>query len=337
MNSSTLLDILADGDFHSGQDLGVRLAVSRTAVWKQIRKLRATGLQIQSVTGKGYRLSSRQGLLRRERILAKLPPELANSLQIELALSIDSTNAEAMRHVQNGLRGPALFVAEQQSAGKGRRGRQWLSPMASNIYMSLVWPFDGSVSTLEGLSLITALAVVDALERNGCNGISVKWPNDVLLGGKKLAGILLELHGDMEGPLQVIVGVGLNVSMPPDQLESLERPATDLVSHFSATFDRNLLLADLVEALFSRLNLFQARGFGAFRKEWEALDSHLGRWVNIESGKNTTTGRVLGVDDSGALRLQTSDGELVIRGGEVQTSLRPVNDASDPVENDNDS
>ena len=327
-HDNRLLQILGDGRFHSGEELGAELQVSRTAIWKQIRKLKKLGLEIDSVSGRGYCLAHGIRLLDRSQITAALSPATRNAIDVmDIYLSIDSTNSEAMRRVQRGDSGIQLILAEQQLAGRGRRGRQWLSPMARNLYLSLIWSFEHGVQALEGLSLVTALSLVRALQSagiSGLDGLQVKWPNDVWLRHHKLAGILLELQGDAQGPLQVVIGIGLNVNLPQSLRAQIQQPVTDLSNGGSEAVDRNLLVAKVVSQLHADLQLFAREGFAVFQAGWQSLDVFHGQRVEVTRGRDTLIGEVAGVSESGALLLQTPQGRQVITGGEVLPSVRAL-------------
>ena len=252
MSRSILLPLLADGEFRSGQDLAEALGVSRTAVWKQVNKLASeTGLVIDSVKGRGYRIPGGIELLDAEQVTAALQP-LASRLLTSLVLleSVDSTNAEALRRAEAGDSSGLVCSAEQQTAGRGRRGRQWVSPFASNLYLSLLRKFDQGAAALEGLSLAVGVAVARALEAAGMPAVQLKWPNDILFDGAKLGGVLLEMIGDAAGPCKVVIGVGLNVVMPAEAARGIDQDWTDIRSVAgSAHPRRNALLAALLNEL----------------------------------------------------------------------------------------
>jgi BirA family transcriptional regulator, biotin operon repressor / biotin---[acetyl-CoA-carboxylase] ligase len=322
MNLVPLLSFLADGNFHSGETLGRELNVSRSAIWKQINALKSLGIELHSVTGKGYRLQEPMTLLSREIILSMLPdPERFRDC-FDVHLTIGSTNTEAMFRAQQGV--PTyLVLSEHQSQGRGRRGRTWVSPFGRNLYLSLAWSFQNGIAALEGLSLLVALVVVRALRKLGVVGLGLKWPNDVLLDGSKLAGILLEIQGDLTGPCKVVIGIGLNVQMPRTAAAQIDQAFSDLQTT-SAPLDRNWIAAALISELASGLDRFTRLGFGADRDEWESLDIYKGREVEVSSGSSSIRGSVQGVDDGGALLLNTPTGLRTITGGEVFPSLRPV-------------
>ncbi len=339
MNLYPLLRIIADGNFHSGEDLGKSLKVSRTAIWKQMKSLKELGLDFHSVSGKGYRLLEPLDLLDKAKMcsLSDKNPDtglgqssmltsrddflsLVNSM--ELHLTIDSTNTQAMRKIQQKPMEKVLVLAEQQTQGRGRRGRQWVSPFARNLYLSLGWPFLRGPGGIEGLSLAIAMIVVKALNRCGYEDLTVKWPNDILLDKKKLAGILLEMHGSLDGPCSVVIGVGLNIDMSGMELPEITQPWTDLNSNFEAKPGRNRIAACLVEELMLGLEEFVDTGFSPYRDNWEKLDIYRGKMVEVHYGNHSKSGLVKGVNKSGALLLETEEGIEEINGGEVFPSIR---------------
>lgn len=327
MNVRPLLVLLADGRFHSGEELGHQLGVSRAAVWKQVRLLRELGVEVQAVRGRGYRMPDRVELLDARHMLSLMEEGAALFADdFTVHFSTDSTNAEAMRRIRGGSR-RCLIMAEHQSGGRGRRGRPWVSPLGHNIYLSLVWPFERGVTALEGLSLVCGLAVSEAVRRySGQAGITLKWPNDVLLEGRKLAGILLEVQGDMEDACQVVIGVGVNTLLPAAAASRIDQPFSALSQADSLPVDRNRLSALLVDALVRGLRRFSREGFGVFRDDWLRHDHYRGRRVCVGTGPDDgLTGIVAGVDDSGRLQLELPDGRLrTLAGGEVFPSVRPV-------------
>ncbi len=323
MPSTELLALLADGEFHSGQDLADAIGVSRTAVWKQLRKLEELGLPVEASKSTGYRIPGGIELLEYDRILAGLSPQSRNFLsELDLRIQIDSTNAEAMRRVEQGAGAGLVCTAEQQTAGRGRRGRDWVSPFASNIYLSLVWEFAGGAGALEGLSLAVGVAVADALAACGVPDLQLKWPNDILHGDMKLGGILIEMVGDAAGSCQVVVGVGLNVKMPSQAGAEIDQAWTDINSIADPAPGRNRLLVALLDELLPMMPRFEERGFSPWQARWSARDAYAGKPVVVHSGTRQIAGTVAGINESGALLLDTGGDVQAIFGGEV--SLRPV-------------
>ncbi len=323
MTLDSLLRVLADGAFHSGEELGESLGVSRSAVWKQLKKLESLGVRCHSVRGRGYRLPGGLDLLSEARIKQALSPDaLAQLRKVSLSLTSGSTSSEAMLAAQQGDAQGYLYLAEQQTAGRGRRGRTWVSPFARNLYFSLVWQFSGGVASLEGLSLAVGVALARALDSYGVPAVQLKWPNDLLVEGRKLAGILLEMTGEPGGVCQVVIGVGVNVQMPDEMAEAIDQPWIDLQRAGAADIDRNALLALILEELLRVLGVFTREGFAPFVDEWQQRNAHAGREVVLETGAHTFRGCCLGVDGAGALLLETAEGCRTFHGGEL--SLRAL-------------
>lgn len=325
MINTTLLPMLADGEFRSGQDLADALGVSRTAVWKQLNKLGELGVTVESVKGKGYRIPGGLELLNQETVLQALQPQARALLgELQILPEIDSTNAEVMRRIEQGASSGLACTAEQQSAGRGRRGRSWVSPFARNIYLSLMWEFSQGAAALEGLSLAVGVAVSRALQRLSMDSVQLKWPNDILYEGDKLGGILLEMAGDASGVCQVVIGVGLNVAMPQGAGKDIDQSWTDLSRVAGGnTPSRNALLAALLDELLPLAAGFEKEGFAPWQQPWMELDAFAGEDVVLHSGEHRQAGICRGVDSRGALRLETTVGEQLIYGGEI--SLRRAN------------
>lgn len=314
----TLLKLLKDGKFHSGQALGVALGVSRSAVWKQLQHLEAElGLSIHKVRGRGYQLAAPLTLLDPAGIKEQ---SLSCDWPILLFDSIDSTNAEALRTIERGQAAPFLVLSERQTAGRGRRGRHWVSPFAENIYYSLVLRIEGGMRQLEGLSLVVGLAVMQALRDIGIPGAGLKWPNDVLVGQKKIAGILLELVGDPADVCHVVLGVGINVNM--QATDEIDQQWTSVRLESGRVFDRNHLVAQLGLMLQKYLARHQIDGFSSIQREWGQNHLWQGRAVSLVAGVNQIDGEVLGIDSQGALRLKVNGVEKVFSGGELSLRLR---------------
>lgn len=324
MDLRPLIQILANGAFHSGGSLAQQLNVTRTVVGRQIEALRNMGIEIHSVTGKGYRLPSVLELMSAAQILEQLGDDRRLwSGHIEMLFSTGSTNVDAMRKAQEG-KTHYLVLAEHQAQGRGRRGKPWVSPLGANIAMSMLWTFKSKMAALEGLSLAVAILVVDALNECGYEGIGVKWPNDILLSSSKLAGILIEISGDAEGPCKVVIGVGINIKMPYSSSTEIDQAYADLASNFEGTPNRSRIVAALVRSLTAGLGVFAKSGFRAFQPRWNDIDIYKERDVEISSGSTRRVGRALGVSEAGALLLETESGVAHIAGGELTPSLRPL-------------
>jgi BirA family biotin operon repressor/biotin-[acetyl-CoA-carboxylase] ligase len=325
MPNTILLPLLASGQFVSGQDLADALGLSRTAVWKQLKRLTELGLKIESVKGRGYRIPGGIDLLQEERVLAAMSPTSRALLgPLDLLDSIGSTNAEAMQRIREGAAAGYVCTAEQQSAGRGRRGREWVSPYARNLYVSAVWEYSGGAAVLEGMSLAVGVVVARALRRCSVPPVQLKWPNDVLADGAKLGGILLEMTGDASGVCQVVVGIGLNVDMPPEQGVGIDQSWTDVARWCPGDRPtRSALLGALLDELMPLLASFERTGFAPWREEWQSLDAYAGQAVVLQSAGQKIAGVARGVDGRGALQLETAaSGVQSVFGGEM--SLRPL-------------
>ncbi|WP_439136337.1 bifunctional biotin--[acetyl-CoA-carboxylase] ligase/biotin operon repressor BirA [Pseudomaricurvus sp.] len=322
MNLQAILSLMADGEYHSGKDLGELLGVSRTAVWKYLQKLEAYGIPLESVKGKGYRLPGGLELLDAKRVRAGLSGAAAGFLsELDVRQSVDSTNVQAMARAGAGGAQGYVCLAEHQTAGRGRRGRAWVSPFGQSLYCSVVVEFDGGAAALEGLSLAVGVALVRAVKQLGVEGVGLKWPNDVLWEGRKLAGVLLEMTGDPAGVCQVVVGIGLNVRMAEASAVAIDQPWADM-NQILPGVSRNELAAALLDQLLPMLATYHLAGFSTYRQEWEVAHVHAGREVKLLTASEDIRGVALGVTDSGALRLQIGDTVQEFNGGEV--SLRDL-------------
>jgi len=301
---STLMKILADGQFHSGTELGQTMDCTRSAVWKVVHSMHSSGIEIYSVRGKGYRLSSQIELLDSEKISSYLDPKTKQDLQkLEVHFELPSTNAHLLESVNVSEASGVICLAEQQTSGRGRRGRAWVSPFGGNIYLSLLWRFAGGATQLAGLSLAMAIAVTRALRESGLDTVEVKWPNDILVSKRKLAGILLELSGEASGPCSVVIGVGLNVRASSAEMETIDQPWVDLESELGRRVGRNEMAGRLINHLLAAIKVFEKDGLTSFLEEWEGCDSYAGQEVTLLLPEGNIRGVVRGVDNSGALLL----------------------------------
>lgn len=309
-----LLRLLADGRFHSGEELGARLGISRSAVWKQLQQLQAdTGVALHRVRGKGYRLEHALSLLSVERLSM-----LAPMVRFQVEEQVESTNSLALRYLLQ-CEPPFVVLAEGQSAGRGRRGRQWASPYAENLYFSQVIRIEHAATQLQALSLVVGLAVLRTLQQLGVSNAGLKWPNDLLVDGKKVAGILLELSGDPADVCHVVMGIGINANMRA--AGGIEQEWTSIFLETGRQVERNELAALLAMQLDAVLSVHREQGFAQFQAEWESHHAWQGREVRLISGVNEIAGTVLGVSIDGALRLAVEGVEQVFSGGELSLRL----------------
>lgn len=304
-NLTSVVKILSDGHYHDGATIGKRLQISRSAVWKIIKKLEAYGVQLDSLKNTGYALKEPLVLLEAALIKKNIHPAIQD---ISLFETIDSTNLYLRMHHHD--KKISVCLAEHQTGGKGRMERTWHSPFAENIYLSCCFPFQKDISELSGLSLVAGLAIAKTLKNFGIEeGLSVKWPNDVLVKQKKISGTLIELQGESHGKSQVIMGVGINVNMLNDH-RHIKTDWTSLRKETGEYVDRNHLCAHLLNTLYDHLLLFDKEGLSAFISEWSAWDCLMGQHIAIKQGTHVFKGVMQGINDQGHLLLKMDDGKV---------------------------
>jgi BirA family biotin operon repressor/biotin-[acetyl-CoA-carboxylase] ligase len=317
-----LLRLLSDGEFHSGEVLATQFGLSRGAVWYQVRRAEQYGLRVFKVRGRGYRLSRPLDLLDPARLAALLASD-APRMSASVLEECDSTSAELARN-EAAAHG-AVVVCEYQHAGRGRRGNAWHSGVGTGLTFSFKWRFSQGSSGLSGLSLAVSVAVVTALESLGYRGIELKWPNDLQHDGRKLGGILVEVRGDPQGPVSVIVGIGLNVDLPAELKAVIDQPVTDLATVRSGNGadpqgapDRTTILAAMLASLQSAFERYEREGFAPFRPLWSGYDAHRGRRISIRLGdREIASGEAAGIAEDGAILVRTAEGERSFHSGEV--------------------
>ena len=310
-----LVDILSDGEFHSGEQLGETLGMSRAAINKHIQTLKSWGLDVYTVTGKGYSLSAPMQLLDEQAILSQVTQGNVSVIPV-----IDSTNQyllERMHDLQSG----AVCIAEYQQAGRGRRGRQWFSPFGANLYMSMYWRLEQGPAAAMGLSLVIGIIMAETLRALGADDVRVKWPNDIYLNDRKLAGILVELTGKTGDAAQIVIGAGINLAMRTADASQINQGWINL-QEAGVSVNRSELAARLINSLREALPLFEQEGLTPFIARWAALDNFINRPVKLLIGEREVHGIARGVDSQGGLLLE-QEGEIKAWvGGEI--SLRPV-------------
>jgi len=307
-----IIKMLSLGEFVSGEVLGAELGISRAAIGKQIKGITSWGLDIYSVQGKGYRLSKPIQLLDKM-ILGQLTQK-----HIELVPVIDSTNQYLLDRI-DALENGSVCIAEYQAQGRGRRGRQWLSPFGSNLYLSMYWKLEAGMAASLGLSLVVGVAIVEALESIGIHGIKLKWPNDLYYQDKKLAGILVEMNGQAGGAANLVIGMGMNINMP-EEIEGIDQPWTSLSRVTQTLPDRNRLAAALINTLNETLVQYEFHGMTGFIDRWNRLDNFLNRPAKLVMSNRNIHGIVRGISEQGAILIETDNGIESYIGGEV--SLR---------------
>src|SRR6056297_3345832 len=277
MKSKALIELLSDGQVHSGAALAEKLGVSRTAIWKQIRRAMDEGADIATIRGRGYQLVSRVDLLDRVAVLDGIASGREEELSLTVLDEVDSTNAEVIRQITAGAKGIPVVIADCQTSGRGRRGRVWQSPRGENLYLSMGLTFHGGFGILGGMSLVLGVAVANALERLSVPKVGLNWPNDIFLSDGKLGGILVELQGELEeGVVQVIAGIGLNVHM--SAIEGVDQPWSSLARACpEAPWSRNRVGGVIVDAVLDAVSRFSDAGFTDFREAWQHRDIFMGQ------------------------------------------------------------
>jgi BirA family transcriptional regulator, biotin operon repressor / biotin---[acetyl-CoA-carboxylase] ligase len=328
---------LTDGEFHSGQELARGLGVTRSAVWKAAGSLRELGMPLEAIRNRGYRLAVATEPLDAVRIRSALPREILTRVRkLEVEWSVDSTNTQLVARESPPAGVAEVLLAEVQSAGRGRRGRAWLAPPGGAVCLSLSWTFPEMPRDVGALSLAIGVCMLRALKSAGVADVRLKWPNDVLVGDRKLGGILIELRAESAGPVSVVVGIGLNVALGDELLEKIATTglyATDLHSAIAdgadaprgsgshPTLSRNAVAAAVIEQCIRGLAEFEREGLRPFVEEWRRADALRGRDVTVHSAEVGARGLARGIDLSGALLVETPHGLRKFIGGEV--TVRP--------------
>ncbi len=313
-----LVHYLADGALCSGQWLGEQLGMSRTAVAKHLEQLQHYGLDVYKIKGKGYRLAQPVQLLD----AAQIKVHQQQQAPVWVQSVTDSTNSQLMEKLKDGvvLEKGSVLVAEAQTAGRGRRGKQWFSPFGCNLYFSMYWQLEQGIQAAMGLSLVVGLAVAKVLHQQWQLPVRIKWPNDLYLEHKKLGGILVELAGQTHAQCDVVIGLGLNIRMPGQSAQAIDQPWIDLTSALGQAVDRNLLVALLQQELVDSLQCFGAQGFASYVQEFNQLNEFCAQQVTLSSGSQTIIGLCAGVDAQGGLVLEINGQKQSFYGGEL--SLR---------------
>ena len=322
-NKLRIVRLMSDGAFHSGEVLAESCGISRAAVWKHLKQIEIQfRLKIHSVRGRGYRLSSRLDLLDSAKILSLLSGDMRQRIPVpDVLLQVDSTNRHLAQKAGAGLPSDVSCFAEQQTAGRGRRGREWVSPFGNNIYMSIYRKLNIDITAIGGLSLGVGIACVEALSGLGVTGIGLKWPNDILFDERKLAGILIEVTGEQGGAASIVVGIGVNTRMDPVEAKAIDQPWCDLAEiGTNQELSRNLLAARLLEGAVRVLDRFEQYGFSPMRDHWNRYDIYLGKRIVLLQGVKSISGIHRGVNEQGALLLECEGPVVPFHGGEL--SLR---------------
>ena len=316
VTSLALLRRLADGGWHSGSALAGQLGLSRAAVWKQIQGLSRWGVEIEARRTRGYRVAGGLDLLDLPRLHGLLAGSAAAQGEIAHFDTLPSTNAHLVACIGAGQAG-GVCLAEHQSAGRGRRGRSWHSPFGRNLYLSVAQAYDSGPAMLAGLSLALGAALADLLAGLGVSGLALKWPNDLLCGGQKLGGILIELQGDTQGPCWAVAGIGLNVNMDGVPGAAIDQPWTSLSRSAGRRWDRTALAAQVISEIAKVMATYPAQGLAPWRDAYARFDLLAGQPVQVDWAGEHIAGVARGIDASGALLVDCDGVRRALWGGEV--------------------
>ncbi len=306
-NLSGVIKLLSDGEFHDGTSMGEQFDITRAGVWKLIKKLQSYGIAIESVKGKGYALVDELVLLDKRKIKRLMH---AQSVSIDLFEQINSTNG----YLKDFCYGEKIRVclAESQTQGRGRFARTWHSPFGQNLYLSLLYPFNKDMSALAGLSLLTGLAICQAIEKlyQLPKPVGIKWPNDLLCAQQKLAGNLIEVQAEAHGQCYAIIGMGINVNMLNVSKRDITQPWTSIRQLTNSYQDRNVLAAALIDQLITSIKRFASDGLEVFLEQWQARDCLRGQSIRLQVGNQVLQGKAMGINSQGHLLLKLKNGEL---------------------------
>ncbi len=318
---ASLLYIISDGKLHSGEALAIQLNVSRAAIWKSIKQLELLGIQIEAVHGKGYRLTHSIELLSEKKIKKLLSSKTKISCRnIEVLFKTESTNSYLFNRLATESIHGNVVLAEYQSHGRGRRGNKWFSPLGSGLIVSIGWRFDVVPKELSLLSLYMGVAVARALHSEKISDVGLKWPNDIVVMNKKIGGILIEVRGEASGPVDVVIGIGLNYDLADDVKTDIEQPVTDICTHAKQRLSRNNIMATLLSNIFEVLENMKADNSSNLLDEWRTLDCYAEKHARLHLPNEEIEGILKGVDDQGSLLMIVAGKIRSFTSGEI--SLR---------------
>jgi BirA family transcriptional regulator, biotin operon repressor / biotin---[acetyl-CoA-carboxylase] ligase len=307
-----LLQILRDGNYHSGTALGHQLGLTRGAIWEILKQFKEYGIAIEAKTNLGYRIPHGLELLDKNSI-AKYSKNTCgfDASKILVFDELASTNSYLEELIKAGKPGKYACFAEHQTAGRGRLGRTWISPFAQNIYLSLSWQFSREPHELSGLGLAVAVATIDALKKYGIkNDLSLKWPNDILWEKRKLAGILIDLFGETHHVYNTVIGIGLNVNMTEKTSKKIGQPWCDIAQITNAIPQRNKLAGLLLTSLLTTLTTYQKHGLKPFIKKWQKLDATYGKKITLITPQQKIAGTGFGINEKGYFLLKDSNNQI---------------------------
>ncbi|TQV73871.1 biotin--[acetyl-CoA-carboxylase] ligase [Aliikangiella marina] len=322
MRVDILLRTLADGEFHSGEEIANALGVSRATIWKLMKKLESWQIPLYSVTGKGYKIPGGLELLESSwlrEVLTKAGSQFSN---IHVLTSVDSTANFIAQHWRENPNKTVVCIAEHQTQGRGRKGRAWISPFAANLYFSIGIQVPLGLSALGGISLAVGISLANTLNRYSNQPIKIKWPNDLLVDNRKLAGILVEASGDSNDKSFLNIGIGLNWNMQTEQGKAIDQPWINLADLVDDSCSRSQILADILLELEQAFDAYQSDGLKIVARQWASLSALYRQPVRIVRTNDQLDGIEIGIESSGALKVATDSGEQIVHSGEVSLRRR---------------
>lgn len=321
-----LLHTLADGELHSGSELADSLGITRSAVWKQIKNLDALNLEVEAQAGQGYQLNAPLELFDEQMILDELSTECRQQLEsFTLRWVSESTSNELMQDTPPTEGQAKVCLTEFQSAGRGRRGRNWYAPAGHSICLSVSWCYPTTPPDFSCLGLAVGIATLRAVRQAGVEAAQLKWPNDVVVDGKKLAGVLIDVQGEAGGPLHIVAGVGVNYRLNDQVLQAVSsesglQPVSLLDATEETPAGRNKATTYLIDEIVRILSEFPDSGFISLVDEWSEADSLLGKELEVVQNGKTLTGIAKGLTADGRLKLNAGNEVHLLVSGDV--SLR---------------
>ena len=323
-----ILKLLSDGQFHSGSKIAQDLSISRASVSNALHNIDDYGVILYRVTGKGYRWVNPLHWLDKVAINHYLAED-SSRFRVSIYETVESTNTILLNVKKEKNFDHQIIdvvVAELQTKGRGRRGRSWLSGLGDSLTFSLSWQFQQGVSALAGLSLVVGVAIIRAFKLLGIEELALKWPNDLLLNTSKLGGVLIELQGEVQGPSNAVIGIGINLKLSDKIKHRIDQEIADLYEITQTSIDRNKLLALLLLEIVTVLEIFANEGFSPFKHEWVSYHAYEAREVEVLLPAGLIErGIVRGVGDDGSLRLETESVLKYFHCGEI--SMRKINQA----------
>lgn len=317
----TLISLLADGEWHSGSDLAARLGVTRATVSVRIGKLAELGLSVYSVVGRGYRLAQPGDFLAAESIRGALAADARSRIDdIQVFETIDSTN-NVLDRIDDG--STRIALAESQTAGRGRTERRWITQFGCNLHLSLIHRLREPQAPLTALTPIIGVELARVLADPDLTGIGLKWPNDLMLDGAKVGGILVDYRGEAGGDTRLIVGVGINVTMASEMAADIDQPWTTLAHHAASPPARNELAARATGAVMSALDRFATGDNDHLADEWQAYDTLADQAVTTIGSNAPPSGVARGVNADGSLRIESEGRVSRVYSGDVRVRKTP--------------